>query len=105
MKLHGKMVVWPANLDSTKTRKQGRKLTKGAAVQTPRLEEIHDAATKLSIEAEIVPAKAKPSIWWEKSGYAIFSKKDVKTELLRSLASEIRKTRVARAEPEKTRRT
>ncbi len=99
------MVVWPANLDSTKTRKQGRKLTKGAAVQIPRLEEIHDAATKLSIEAEIVPAKAKPSIWWEKSGYAIFPKKDVKTELLRSLASEIRKGRIARAEPEKTRRT
>ncbi len=105
MKLHGKMVVWPANLDSTKTRKQGRKLTKGATVQTPRLEEIHDAATKLSIEAEIVPAKAKPGIWWEKSGYAIFPKKDVKAELLRSLASEIRKARIARAEPEKTRRT
>ncbi len=99
------MVVWPTNLDSTKTRKQGRKLTKGAAVQTPRLEEIHDAATKLSIEVEIVPAKAKPAIWWEKSGYAILPKKSVKAEILRSLASEIRRARIARAEPEKTRRT
>ncbi len=105
MKLHGKIVVWPANLDSTKSRKQGRKLTKGAAVQTPRLEEINDAANKLSLEAEIVPVKSRPSAWWEKSGYAIFPKKAVKTDLLRSLASEIRKARYAKAEPEKTRRT
>lgn len=105
LKLHGKMVVWPANLDSTKTRQQGRKIMKGMAVQTPRLEEIHDAATKLSIEAEIVPAKSKPRIWWDKGGYAIFPKKGAKAELLRSLASEIRKARITRAEPEKTRRT
>jgi signal recognition particle subunit SRP19 len=98
------MVVWPANLDSTKSRKQGRKLAKGAAIQTPRLEEINEAATKLSLEAELVPTKSKPSAWWEKSGYAIFPKKAVKADILRSLASEIRKSRIARAEPEKTRR-
>ncbi len=105
MKLHGKMVVWPANLDSTKTRKQGRKLTKGAAVQAPRLEEINAAAAKRALEAEVVPAKARPRTWWEKGGYAVLPKKAAKVELLRSLATEIRKARIARAEPEKTRRT
>jgi signal recognition particle subunit SEC65 len=60
---------------------------------------------KLSLEAEVVPAKARPSSWWEKSGYAIVPKKASKPEILRSLAGEIRKARLAKAEPEKTRRT
>ncbi len=98
------MVVWPANLDSTKTRKQGRKLTKGAAIQTPRLEEISEAASKLAMEAEVVPAKARPRTWWEKGGYAILPKKTTKVELLRSLASEIRKARLSRTEPERARK-
>lgn len=105
MKLRGKMVVWPANLDSTKSRKQGRKLTKGAGVQAPRLDEINQAAAKLSLESEAVPAKARPRLWWEKGGYAILPKTSPKAEILRSLASEIRKARLAKAEPEKTRRT
>jgi signal recognition particle subunit SRP19 len=96
LKLHGKVVVWPANLDSTKSRKTGRKLAKGAALQTPRLEEINEAAKKLSIEAELVPGKARPSTWWEKGGYLTFPKNEKRNVLLRSLASEIRKARAAR---------
>jgi signal recognition particle subunit SRP19 len=96
LKLPGKLVVWPANLDSTKSRKTGRKLAKGAAVQTPRLEEINDAAKKLSLEPELVTGKSRPSTWWEKGGYAIFPKNGMRTAMLRSLASEIRKARAAR---------
>jgi signal recognition particle subunit SRP19 len=96
LKLHGKIVVWPANLDSTKTRKTGRKLTKGAGLQSPRLEEINDAAKRLSLEPELVPGKSRPSTWWEKGGYLIFPKNEKRTVLLRSLASEARKARVAR---------
>lgn len=55
MKQQGKQVVWPANLDSSKSRKHGRKLAKAVSVQAPRLEEIEDAAKRLSLEAEIVP--------------------------------------------------
>ena len=96
MKLHGKVIVWPANLDSTKTRRTGRKLTKGASLQAPRLEEISEAAKRLSLEPELVPAKSRPSTWWEKGGYLIFPKNEKRTVLLRSLALEVRKGRVAR---------
>jgi signal recognition particle subunit SRP19 len=96
LKLHGKIVVWPANLDSTKSRKTGRRLAKGAALQTPRLEEINEAAKKLSIEPELVTGKSRPSTWWEKGGYLIFPKNEKRTVLLRSLSSEIRKARAAR---------
>ena len=100
MKLPGKFVMWPANIDSTKTRKSGRKIAKGAALQTPRLEEINEAAKRLSLTPELVTGKSRPSNWWERGGYLIFPEAENRSALLRSLASEVRKARVAR---EKTR--
>jgi signal recognition particle subunit SRP19 len=96
VKLHGKMVVWPANIDSTKSRRSGRKLPKGQALQSPRLEELREAANKLSIDHESVPGKSRPRSWWEKGGYLIVPKSTRKTELLRSLASEVRRERSTR---------
>ena len=96
MKLHGKAVIWPANLDSTKSRKRGRKLAKGSALQTPRLEELGDAANQLSIEHEVVAGKSRPSTWWEKGGYLIVPKATPQSKLLHSLASEIRKQRATK---------
>jgi signal recognition particle subunit SRP19 len=104
LKITGKIVVWPANLDSTKSRAEGRKIAKGSAIQTPRLEEMDEAAKRLSKEAELVPGKSRPNLWWEKSGYAILAKKGSKTSFTRELASEIKKTRAARAEQDSHKR-
>jgi signal recognition particle subunit SRP19 len=101
LKLHGKTVIWPANLDSTKSRKGGRKLAKGPALQTPRLEELRDAANQLSIEHEVVAGKSRPSTWWEKGGYLIVPKATPQSKLLRSLASEIRKQRATKEKDKK----
>jgi len=96
LKLNGKAVIWPANLDSTKSRKEGRKLAKGPALQIPRMEELRDAANQLSIEHEIVAGKSRPNAWWEKGGYLIVPKATPQSKLLRSLASEIRKQRATK---------
>jgi len=96
LKLRGKIVIWPASIDSTKSRRKGRKLPKSAALQSPRLEEISGAAKRLSLEPELVPGKSRPSTWWEKGGYLIFPKNEYRMTLLRSLASEVRKARAAR---------
>ena len=96
MKLRGKMVVWPSNLDSTKTRRLGRKLPKGQSVQSPRLEELGEAAKTLSIEHEIVSAKSRPSSWWEKGGYLIVAKSNPKSTVIHSLAGEVRRIRTSR---------
>jgi signal recognition particle subunit SRP19 len=104
LKLHGKIVVWPANLDSTKSRKEGRKLAKGLAVQTPRLDEISEASKRLSLDIEHVPAKARPADWWEKGGYLTVPKKGTRTELLRSLADGVKEIRSAKRATEKERR-
>jgi len=105
LKLQGKFIIWPANLDSSKSRREGRKLTKGTALQAPKLEEINDAANRLSLEAEIVPGKSLPVARWEKGGYLILPKKGTRPDLLRSLASEIRKMRAAKAGQEKERKS
>jgi len=101
LRLPGKIVVWPANLDSAKSRYGGRKLPRSLGIQAPRLDEISDAAKRLSFDVEVVPAKAIPRSWWEKGGYIILPKKGKKSEILRSLAAEIRKTRAAKAAHEK----
>jgi len=102
LKLNGKAVIWPANLDSTKSRKEGRKLAKGPALQIPRLEELRDAANQLSIEHEIVAGKSRPNAWWEKGGYLIVPKATPQSKLLRSLASEIRKQRATKEKDKKS---
>ena len=96
MKLDGKTVVWPANLDSTKTRLEGRRLAKGLSVQAPRVDELAEAARRLSIQAEVTPQKSRPRNWWEKTGYIIVPKNSTRTELLKSLAGEVRKIRAAK---------
>jgi signal recognition particle subunit SRP19 len=96
LKLDGKILIWPANLDSSKTRLEGRKIPKGQSVQAPRIDELAEAARRLSIEAEITPQKSRPRNWWEKSGYVTISKKSSKTELLRALSAEIRRIRTAK---------
>jgi signal recognition particle subunit SRP19 len=104
LKITGKIVVWPANLDSTKSRTEGRKISKGLAIQTPKLEEMNEAAKRLSIEAEFVPGKSRPNLWWEKSGYAILAKNGSRTSFTHELASEIKKIRAARAEQDSHKR-
>jgi signal recognition particle subunit SRP19 len=106
LKITGKIVVWPANLDSTKSRTEGRKISKGLAIQTPRLEEMSEAAKRLSsgAEAEFVPGKSRPNLWWEKSGYAILAKKGSRISFTRELASEIKKIRATKAEQDSHKR-
>jgi len=98
LKLDGKILVWPANIDSSKTRVEGRKISKSACVQSPRIEELTEAARRLSIDAEVLHHKARPGGWWEKTGYITLPKKASKSELLRSLSAEIRKIRASKVE-------
>ena len=79
-------------------------MPKSFGVQSPRLEEISQAAERLSLEPELAHAKSRPNAWWEKNGYAVLPKHGTRNALLRSLASEIRKMRATKAAQEKTRK-
>jgi signal recognition particle subunit SRP19 len=98
LKTPSKIIVWPANLDSTKSRIAGRKVPKASAIQAPRLEEINEAAKRLSFDVEITEGKSRPSSWWEKGGYAIITRKGTKSSSLRALTAEIKRARAAKIE-------
>jgi len=88
------MVVWAAAIDSTKSRSQGRRLTKSQAVQGPRIDELEAAARKLSFDPEVSPKAAIPSSWWEKTGYVLVKRGDKpRSKLLKDLAAEILRIR------------
>lgn len=90
MKLPGKMVVWPAYLDSRKPRSKGRKISKGAAVEAPRLEEVAEAARRLGLNPEIVHEASLPHTWWVKTGYITVDKAGRRRiSLLKDLAAQI----------------
>lgn len=64
-------IIWPAYLDSKKTKKEGRKIPKKHAVESPTLNEIKKAAERLKLKARVEADKAYPPSWWERSGRVI----------------------------------
>ena len=94
MKKSGSMVIWTAALDSTKSRAQGRCIPKSLAIQVPRVDEVEQAARRISFEPEISRNSALPSRWWEKTGYVVVKRKDKsRSKILRELAAQIVKLR------------
>ena len=107
MKNPGHAVIWPVDLDSTKSRGQGRKLPVARAIKQPNLREIVQAATILGYAPEQTEKMAKPGLHWEKVGYVTIKKTAPKGMMLKSIAGEIVKIRQKEAqtvEPKKERR-
>ena len=48
MRKQDKMIIWPAYFDSTKTRRDGRRIPKSLAVPSPKILEIKDAAVEIT---------------------------------------------------------
>ena len=97
MKQSGKMVVWTAELDSTKSRSEGRRLAKSQGVQAPRMDELELAARRLSLDPQVSPNSALPSRWWEKTGYVLVKRADgSRSKMLKDLAAEILRIRQAK---------
>ena len=88
-----KMVVWPAYIDATKTRSEGRKISQHDAVKSPSLREIAYAASALRLEYEVEEGRAYPRSHWERSGRVLVEKAGKKTEILREIAAKIKEKR------------
>jgi signal recognition particle subunit SRP19 len=96
-KQSGKMVVWPAAIDSTKSRSQGRRLVKSQAIQAPRADELVLAAKRLSFDPELSSNAALPSRWWEKTGCVMVKCKErSRSAILKDLAGEVQNIRRAK---------
>lgn len=93
MKDKGKLVIWPAYIDQTRSRSNGRIISRKNAVKEPHLNEIKDAAKKLDLNPEVEPEKAYPKSWWEVSGRVLVDDKGPKSVISKQIALEIRKKR------------
>jgi len=93
MDLMDKIVVWPVYIDKTKTRNEGRRISKSLAIQNPSLIEIEKAAKKLGLNPKVEKDKAYPKEWWEVSGRVLIDKVKPKSLLLKDIAEEIRRMR------------
>jgi len=93
MRKQDKIVIWPAYFDSTKTRTDGRRVSKNLGVPSPKILEIKDAADKLHLECEIVMDVAYPKTPWLKTGMLLAKKKEAKEQIIKKIAMQLVKIR------------
>ena len=95
MRKQDKAIIWPAYFDQTKTRKNGRRITKNLAVPNPKVEELQEAANKLGLKHEIVANSGYPKAPWQKTGMLMVEKKAPKEQIIKNIAKQLVKARSA----------
>lgn len=83
-------IIWPIYIDSEKTKKEGRRVSKENAVPSPKLREISNAARKLQLNPEVENMKSYSRSWWEKSGRVVVDKNIPKREILVKISNMIK---------------
>ncbi|SRR5712692_3750825 len=104
MKRPGFLIVWPFQIDSSRTRGQGRRLPVSRAVKQPSLKEVWQASMTLGYSPQTTEKAALPKSPWEKSGFVLVKKAGPRPVVLKAIAGEIVKTRqkqVQATEPKK----
>ncbi|AFL66919.1 signal recognition particle protein Srp19 [Desulfurococcus amylolyticus] len=86
-----RIVVYPAYIDSKKSRSEGRKISLSKAVPNPSIKEIIEASERLGLNP-LYEEKHYPRLKGVK-GRVLVDKKSGKLEILRMIADEIRKMR------------
>lgn len=89
-----KLVIWPVYIDGTKSRGEGRLLSKKDSVQSPALKEIEKAARELNLEPVVESDKAYPKSWWAVSGRVLVDKKAPKSIVVKQIAQKISNSRI-----------
>lgn len=90
------VVLWPENIDSKMSRREGRKIPRNLAVENPSLDEIERALRSLGLSYEREDDKRHPADWWRGRGRILV--RDVvgsreKRRILVEVARKIREMR------------
>ncbi|MCD6488715.1 MAG: signal recognition particle protein Srp19 [Desulfurococcales archaeon] len=87
-----RIVIWPSYIDSSLSRKNGRRVSKMDGVSNPTIEEIVEAARQLDLNP-VIENSPYPRLWWRVKQRVIVDKKYNKQEILRRIASKIKDLR------------
>lgn len=93
MRKQDKIVVWPPYFDANKTRKDGRRVSKGLAVSSPKIFELKEVVEKLGLEHEMITDVSYPKMPWLKTGMLIVKKSEGKEKIIKSIAKQLVKIR------------
>ena len=96
-----KAIIWPIYFDTSKTRKEGRRVSKNIAVQSPKIDEIKQAADNLGLENEINLNAHFPKNHWSKTGMLLVEKKEAKEKIIQKLAKQLVKIKSVQQVPYK----
>jgi signal recognition particle subunit SRP19 len=88
-----KVIIWPIYFDSAKTRKEGRRIPKNMAVQSPKITEIKEATDKLGLKNEVNLEAHFPKIPWSKSGMLLVEKAEAKEKIIQKIAKQLIKVK------------
>ena len=93
-----KAIIWPIYFDINRTRKEGRRVPKNIAVQSPRIDELKQAVDKLGLKNEISIEAHFPRTHWAKSGMLLVEKKEAKQAIIQKIAKQLVKIKSAQAQ-------
>jgi signal recognition particle subunit SRP19 len=88
-----KAIIWPAYFDAAKTRKEGRRVSKSLAVQSPKIAEVQEAVAKLGLKHEMKAEVGYPKTPWLKTGMMLVEKKEPKEQIIKKIAKQLLKIR------------
>ncbi|MBU7015488.1 MAG: signal recognition particle protein Srp19 [Theionarchaea archaeon] len=93
-----KQVVWLANIDSSRSRSEGRKISTGLAVKDPTLSEMQKAAEHLNMKPDVEETQYPKDQGQEARtpGRILLEKQHAKHKTLKLLCDEIRRIRQAK---------
>ena len=100
MKKLDKAIIWPIYFDANKTRKEGRRVSKGLAVQSPKIIEVKEAVDKLGLRNELNTEAHFPKTPWAKTGMLLVEKKEAKEKIIQKIAKQLVKIKSAQAKPQ-----
>lgn len=87
------IVLYPAYFDSGRSRDEGRRVPRNLAIQGPKVEEVHQAAKALGLQAIIDPERSHPSTPFQKEGRVLIQGNFVKSSVVRKIAENLKSTR------------
>ena len=94
-----KAIIWPVYFDISKTRKEGRRVPKSLAVQSPKITELKEAVDRLRLKNEINLEAHFPQMPWAKTGMLFVEKKESKEKVIQSIAKQLVKIKSQPAKP------
>jgi signal recognition particle subunit SRP19 len=94
-----KAIIWPVYFDSSKTRKEGRRVPKNLAAQSPKILELKEAVDRLGLKNEVNLEAHFPKMPWAKTGMLLVEKKEAKEKIIQKVAKQLLKIKSEPAKP------